>query len=192
MTPTEILKHEHKIILLVLDAAEQGVVSIKAAGEVKVTEIERMLEFFINFADRCHHAKEEKLFYAKMQERGMPSNIGALAVVLKDHEFGREKLRVVASALSQAGQGDIAAKVIIMENLTDYIGMLRAHIEKEDCILYPVGEKIFTEEDQKYLSEAFDKVEKEEMGEGVHEKYHKLAHDLSKQIRLNKPGFQYE
>ena len=128
MAPTEILKHEHKIILLVLDAAEQGVVSIKAAGEVKVAEIERMLEFFINFADRCHHAKEEKLFFAKMQERGMPSNIGPLAVILKEHEFGREKLGAVASALSQAGQGDIAAKVIIMENLTDFIGMLRARI----------------------------------------------------------------
>lgn len=192
MTPTEILKHEHKIILLVLDAAEQAVVSIKVGGEVKVTEIERMLEFFINFADRCHHAKEEKLFFAKMQERGMSSNIGPLAVMLKEHEVGRDKLRVVASALAQAGQGDIAANVVIMENLTDYIGMLRAHIEKEDCILYPVGDRMFTEEDQKYLSEAFDKVEKEEMGEGVHEKYHKLAHDLSKQIRLNKPRFQYE
>ena len=192
MTPTEILKHEHKIILLVLDVAEQAVVSIKVGGEVKVTEIERMLEFFINFADRCHHAKEEKLFFAKMQERGMSSNIGPLAVMLKEHEVGRDKLRVVASALAQAGQGDIAANVVIMENLTDYIGMLRAHIEKEDCILYPVGDRMFTEEDQKYLSEAFDKVEKEEMGEGVHEKYHKLAHDLSKQIRLNKTRFQYE
>lgn len=184
MTPAEMLKHEHKIILLMLDVAEQAMVSIKAEGEVKVTEIERMLDFFINFADRCHHAKEEELFLAKMQERGMPSDSGLSAVILKEHQLGREKLEVVASALSQAGQGDTAAKVIIMENLAGYIGMLRAHIKKEDCILYPIGDRIFTEEDQKYLSEAFDRVEKEEMGEGVHEKYHKLAYDLSKQIRL--------
>jgi hemerythrin-like domain-containing protein len=42
-----------------------------------------------------------------------------------------------------------------------------------------MADKIFTEKDQQSLSDAFDKVEAEEMGEGVHEKYHKLAHELS-------------
>ncbi len=43
-----------------------------------------------------------------------------------------------------------------------------------------MADKVFREQDQQSLSEAFDrKVETEEMGEGVHEKYHKLAHDLS-------------
>jgi hemerythrin-like domain-containing protein len=179
MTPTEILKHEHKIILLVLDAAERTVDSIKTTGEVKVSEIERMLDFFRNFADRCHHAKEEKLLFVKMNDKGMPKESGPIAVMLKEHEFGREKLRAVEAALIQAGQGDMPAKTKIIENLTEYITMLRLHIEREDSILYPMGDKIFTEEDQKSLHEAFDKVENEEMGEGVHEKYHKLAHDLS-------------
>lgn len=179
MTPTEILKHEHKVILLVLGAAEKAVDAIKTTGEVNVSEIEQMLDFFRNFADRCHHAKEENLLFIKMQEKGMPKDSGPIAVMLKEHEFGRNKLRAVAEALPQAGKGDISATAKIMENLSEYTKMLRAHIAKEDNVLYPMGDKIFTEEDQTSLSEAFDKVEKEEMGEGVHEKYHKLAHDLS-------------
>ncbi len=159
MTATEILKHEHKVILLVLDAAERTVAIIKTKGEVKVSEIESMLDFFRNFADRCHHAKEETLLFVKMQEKGMPKDSGPIAVMLKEHEFGREKLRAVEEALSPAGRGDTSSKAKITENLTDYIKMLRAHIAKEDDILYPMGNKIFTEEDQKFLTEAFDKVD---------------------------------
>jgi hemerythrin-like domain-containing protein len=179
MTPTEILKHEHKVILMVLDAVERTVDTIKTTGKVKMSQIEMMLDFFRNFADRCHHAKEENLLFVKMQEKGMTKDSGPIAVMLKEHEFGRNKLRAVAEALPQADKGDMSAKAKIMENLSEYTKMLRAHIAKEDNILYPMGDKIFTEEDQKSLSEAFDKVEKEEMGEGIHEKYHKLAHDLS-------------
>lgn len=40
--------------------------------------------------------------------------------------------------------------------------------------------QLFTPEDQKELAEAFEKVEAEEMWEGVHEKYHQFAHDLAK------------
>jgi hypothetical protein len=33
---------------------------------------------------------------------------------------------------------------------------------------------------QQELNRAFEKVEAEEMGEGAHEKYHQLAHELMK------------
>jgi hemerythrin-like domain-containing protein len=57
---------------------------------------------------------------------------------------------------------------------------LRAHIDKENNILFPMADQLFTPKDQEELIEAFEKVEAEEMGEGVHEKYHQLAHDLAK------------
>jgi hemerythrin-like domain-containing protein len=51
MTPTEILKHEHQVILLVLDAVEREVRSIQETGRVHVAEAEKMADFFRNFAD---------------------------------------------------------------------------------------------------------------------------------------------
>jgi hemerythrin-like domain-containing protein len=73
MMPTETLKHEHQIILMVLGAAEREAQSIQNSGKVQADELDRMLDFFRNFADRCHHAKkEEELLFVKMQERGMP------------------------------------------------------------------------------------------------------------------------
>ena len=177
MTSTEILKHEHKIILLVLESAEHEVRSIQDTGKVHADRIEKMLDFFRNFADRCHHAKEENLLFMKMR-KGILGESGPIAVMLMEHAEGRKRLKAVSDALLQAREGDASAIGIVKDNLSAYIELLRNHIKKEDNILYPMADQLFTFEDQKSLSEAFDKVEAEEMGAGVHEKYHQLAQEL--------------
>jgi len=179
MTPTEVLKHEHQVILLVLAAAEREAGKIARSGRVDAARVEKLLDFFGNFADRCHHAKEEDLLFVKMQERGMPREQGPIAVMLADHDKGRGYLAAVREALPAAVRDDSAAASAIAENLSAYVGMLRAHISKEDNILYPMADDLFSDQDQADLTAAFDKVEAEEMGEGVHEKYHQLAHELA-------------
>jgi len=179
MTPTETLKHEHQIILLALGAAEKEVSSIEATGRVHAERVEQMLDLFPNFADRCHHAKEEKLLFVRMGERGMPVQGGPIAVMLQEHEMGRRFLRAAAEALPQARSGDAGAVAAVRDALGGYARLLRAHIHKEDNILFPMADQLFSPEDQRELAEAFDRVEAEEIGEGVHDKYHQMAHDLA-------------
>lgn len=178
MTPTETLKHEHQVILLVLDAAEREALRIQTTGQVRRDRAQDMIEFFRNFADRCHHAKEEKLLFVKMEERGMPVQGGPIGVMLQEHAEGRRLVRATAEALPQAQEGQARALEAVSDGLSAFVRLLRAHINKEDNILYPMADQILTALDQLELAAAFDKVEAEEMGEGVHEKYHQLAHDL--------------
>ena len=179
MTPTEILKHEHKVILLVVDAAEREAQLIEKTGKVNVERIKKMVDFIRNFADKCHHAKEENQLFIKMEQRGFSKQMGPLAVMLHDHDEGRKMVKAAADSLSAAAAGDKNAVKTVAENLSDYAALLRAHIEKEDNVLYVMADRVFTDDDQKALSEAFEKVENEEIGKGVHEKYHKLAHELA-------------
>lgn len=58
MRPTETLKREHQVILMVLDAAEREVQWSREAGQVHADDVDKMADFFRHFADRCHHAKE--------------------------------------------------------------------------------------------------------------------------------------
>jgi hemerythrin-like domain-containing protein len=179
MTPIEMLMHEHQIILLVLDGAEREARRIQDRGSVRPETIEEMLDFFRNFADRCHHGKEEDLLFVKMQERGMPVEGGPIGAMLHEHEYGRGLIQAMASALPPAASGDPAAVAAVRENLLAYARFLRAHIAKEDNILYPMADQLLTAEDQRGLLAEFERVETEEMGEGVHEKYHELAHKLA-------------
>jgi hemerythrin-like domain-containing protein len=179
MTPTETLKHEHQIILLALGAAEQEAQSIQASGQVHAGKVEQMVDLLRNFADRCHHAKEEDLLFVKMQERGVPVEGGPIGVMLRDHVEGRRLVKAMADALPAAAGGDAQAITSIGNSLSAYISLLRVHISKEDYILYPMADRLFTAEDQAWLTAEFDRVEAEEIGAGVHEKYHQLAHDLA-------------
>ena len=180
MTATEILKHEHEIILMVLDAAEREIESIQGTGQVHRQNIEKMLDFFRSFADHCHHAKEEKHLFVKMKEKGMPDNSGPIFVMLTEHNQGRSRLNAIAEVLGTASEGSASAIQTVIDNLSGYVELLRNHILKEDNILFPAADKMFTPEDQKELMVSFEKVEAEEIGVGIHEKYHQIAHDLAK------------
>ena len=175
MTPTEELKHEHQVILLVLAGAER---QAGRSGEADFGQIGEMIEFFVNFVDRCHHSKEEKHLFVKMEERGIPHD-GPISVMLDEHDQGRKLVAAMTGRLPAAAAGSGTATEALRADLIAYVRLLRSHIDKENNILYPMADRVFTSEDQSGLEEAFKKVESEEMGEGVHEKYHQLAHRLA-------------
>jgi hemerythrin-like domain-containing protein len=179
MKPTETLKHEHQVILLVLSAAEEEAGRIQQTGRLRPDRLQKMVDFFRNFADRCHHRKEEDLLFRDMRRRGMSGQTGPIAVMLTEHDEGRRRVALIGENLPAARAGEASAVEAVMSNLRAYAELLRRHIEKEDNILYPLADSILTEEDQRDLQEAFEKVEREEMGAGVHETYHRLAHELA-------------
>jgi hemerythrin-like domain-containing protein len=179
MTPTETLRHEHQIILRVLDAARREADSIRRTGQVRPEALEKIVDFVRNFADRCHHAKEEDLLFAKLRERGMPAQAGPIAVMLHEHDEGRRRIAAVVEALPEARQGAASAIEAVRTNLLAYADLLEAHIAKEDNVLYPMADRLLTAADQQALADAFEQVEANEIGPGVHEKYHKLADELT-------------
>jgi hemerythrin-like domain-containing protein len=178
---TDILKHEHQIILMVLDAAQQEAKRIQQNKQVEEKTIQDFLDFLRNFADRCHHAKEEDLLFVRMEQHGIPGQGGPIAVMLAEHDQGRKHIEAISRALPEAIEGNIQAVDAITDHLLDYVDLLRSHIYKEDHILYPMADRLFNTEDQVQLIRDFDRVEAEEIGTGVHEKYHQLAHELAGQ-----------
>jgi len=178
-TPTNTLRHEHDVILRVLQSAEREFKYYEDTGQLQVGQVEQMLDFFRNFADGCHHRKEEQQLFIRMQERGIPMQGGPIGVMLTEHELGRHHLGQIAAALLPAQRGESAAMHTIAEHLRDYVSLLRSHIMKENNILFPMADRVLTAQDQTELSAAFERIEQEEAGIGAHEKYHQLAHELS-------------
>jgi hemerythrin-like domain-containing protein len=134
--------------------------------------VRQMADFLKNFVDRCHHAKEEKHLFAQMHAHGMAMTSGPLAVMLREHEQGRAHVRAITEAMGNTGSPSAPYMRKVRDELSAYAALLRGHIDKEDNVLYPMADRLFTAEEQNALTQAFERVEAEEMGAGVHERYH--------------------
>jgi len=178
MKPTDILKHEHKIALAVLDGAEREARNIQSTGAVDTEKIGKMVDFFRTFLDKCHHSKEERHLFVALQEHGLPAEGGPIAVMLHEHTLGRAEVAAIAGALEQYSGGDSNAAVALAAHLLSYVDLLHSHIDKENNVLFEMADRLLPPQEQAALCRAFDALEAEEMGEGVHEQYHQFAHDL--------------
>jgi hemerythrin-like domain-containing protein len=179
MQATDVLRQEHRVIEVVLTGLEH-VADMAARGQaVDGTKADRALEILRNFADRCHHAKEEQQLFKVMEQRGMSHDSGPIAVMLHEHDLGRSHIRAMVEAVPGACTGDAGAIKAFGQHARGYIGLLRQHINKEDNVLYPMAERLLTDADDRHLVEAFEVIEREEMGEGAHRRYHEWAHQLA-------------
>ena len=179
MKPTEILSGEHRIIEQVLDCLEKIAQSCATEGRLDKTSAEQALDFFRNFADRCHHGKEETHLFPAMEAKGFPRQGGPTGVMLHEHEQGRTHIRGMAEAIERAAAGESGAVTQFVTNAQGYVGLLREHIEKEDHCLFTMANQALTENDQQRLLAAFENVEHEHMGLGTHEKFLSLADELA-------------
>lgn len=177
MKATELLKEEHKGIKLMLDILEEICKRLQAGEKINPEHLEQIVEFFRMFADKCHHAKEEDLLFPEMEKAGIPRDGGPIGCMLSEHVEGRGFVKAMSDAIAKYKNGEEATNQIV-ENAQGYIGLLRQHIDKEDNILYFMADEHLSEEAQKKLLKDFEKVETERIGVGVHEKFHKLLHQL--------------
>jgi hemerythrin-like domain-containing protein len=179
LNPTAELTHEHEVVLLVVAAMEREAARIRAGGQIDSDAVEKMVVFTREFTDGCHHNKEERVLFPLLIEK-VPMAVNPVNVMLAEHEQGRAHVRAIAEALPEAGIGDPVAALTVADGLEGYAGLLRAHIGKENRVLFPLAERSLGAEDKAALADEFERVEREETGEGVHEKYHAIAHELSR------------
>ena len=177
MRAIEELMHEHRAIEVVLTGLERMAKRAEEDGQVNQGRAAKALETLRHFADKCHHAKEERNLFQLMAERGVPLEGGPLGVMLHEHEQGRHHIETMARVLAGASRGDTEALRVFAQQARSYARLLRQHIGKEDSILYPMAEQVLTPEDDERLVKAFEAIELEEMGEGAHEKYDRWAYE---------------
>lgn len=159
-TPTAMLRQEHEVILRALALLERFGRQLEAGEPANREGLEWLREFFSTFADRCHHGKEEQHLFPAMERHGIPREGGPIGVMLHEHEEGRAFLRTMAKGDDREIAGAIRG----------YATLLRAHIDKENGILFPMAEQILPDEEQRELLHAFEAVEQAVAGPGVHER----------------------
>ena len=69
----------------------------------------------------------------------------------------------------------------LIERLLDFFKKFAdiCHHAKDNKVLFPMADRILSGADQGRLQEASARVEEIKLGQGVHDKYHQLAHMIS-------------
>jgi hemerythrin-like domain-containing protein len=155
-TATRNLEDDHVHILKLIDVME----TITHKENPDITHIGTIIDVIRNFADGLHHAKEENLFFPALEKKGFSAQQGPVAVMLHEHEEGRNFVKGIADNLELFKNGNKQAISGIYQNMTGYAGLLRNHISKENNILFRMADKALSDIEQQTLLEQFGIIEK--------------------------------
>jgi hemerythrin-like domain-containing protein len=185
MLPTDVLKSEHRVIEQVLDVLEKIAGRASYQGVFDTDSAAQAIDFLRNFADRCHHGKEEEQLFPTLEAKGFDRANGPTGVMCHEHEQGRLLIAGMADAVA-AAPADKEAGERFSDYARAYVQMLRIHIHKEDHCLFSMADSALSAADQEDLMRRFEQVEVEDMGSGTHERYLQIANDLADRYGVKK------
>lgn len=173
------LMHEHEAILFSLGILEKLAGTARSGEAWDTNDSRELVDFLKEFADTCHHGKEEGILFPAMEKAGIHNEGGPIGVMLNEHVLGRARIQGMNAALD--GQGD---RERFAHEAYGYIELLRQHIEKENKVLFPMGEKALSAETLEGLYELFEDHEERVIGHGRHEELHAMLGEFEKKYLL--------
>lgn len=175
--PFHILKHEHRVIEQGLRALDGVCMRLEGGNLVPARALLDILDFTTAFADRYHHAKEETVLFPALERRGISREGGPLGAMEHEHRIERGLIGDLREATASYREGDANAATRFVESARTYVRLLVGHIEKEDGILFRLGDEILDEDDKAALSDGFKKFDSDLGGRTTHE-FERIASEL--------------
>lgn len=179
--PSDVLKAEHETILRVLGVLQRLMQRYESGDGFEAEDLGRCVQFFKLFADKCHHAKEEDILFPALEKKGIPREGGPIGVMIQEHEIARGLTREMAKCLDPEKASDEATHARFAETAKQYMELLSNHIQKENDCLFPMGDQVLTDDDQKSLCTRFCESGCPDLGGIKHDDLEKLANDLEAQ-----------
>jgi hemerythrin-like domain-containing protein len=175
------LMAEHEVILEVLRVAESEADRIRQGFNMDKNRVRSIVDFSRNFTDRCHHGKEERFYFPAAQVYAGQRIYGFIDELTAEHAYSRSIVDEIDYLLG--GDPSDTAK-LIAERLSMYVDTMRRHIERENGQLFRRSGTFLPGVEERALIVGFDWIENVDLGIGFHEKYHRLAEELSEGLLL--------
>jgi len=180
-TASEELMGEHRLIERVLDALEVATAHLDSGLTVRPEFFLDAADFIAGFADGCHHRKEEGVLFGAMVECGLPKTDGPIGHFLDEHVQGRTLTRGMRDGARRLQAGDVSARAAIVSNARRYVALLRDHIIKEDEVLFPLADDLFSADQQRAVLRDFERVQRDDVGAAAHVAFRELAERLERE-----------
>lgn len=182
MKPADELKAEHRLIGKALHTLSKLSKTLEDDQSVPLELLREELDFIVNFADKCHHKKEEAILFPILENQLISVPNDPVPQMLDDHEKGRTLIKSLAEAVDKFAAGDRRQRNRISTLINEYTQLLICHIRRENQILVRLIERMLPADQKLVVAERFEAIE-EDLGPDYHQKYTRLADKLQKEGR---------
>lgn len=147
--PIDVLLGEHRTILQVLDEVERESRRVENAAVLRESFWRDLLHFCDEFDGNLHHHKEEQLLFPALERAGLAHGSGPTAVLRDEHlrsHFWRTRIEQALVARDRARLSAAAGS---------YLDLVRAHVLKENQILFPLARRLLSADEMESLHREF-------------------------------------
>src|SRR5438128_8937894 len=95
------------------------------------------------------------LINSALERHGFTREGGPLGVMKYEHQVERELIADLEQAIELYQEADVEAAQRFVEAARAYLRLLVGHIEKEDSILFRIGDEVLDDEDKSGLAASF-------------------------------------
>ena len=156
-TATQNLENDHVYIIRLIDVMEKMVLNCAT----DTAHMEMVVNLIKTYADGFHHDKEEKVLFPLLVEKGFSNEQGPVSVMLHEHVEGREFVKGISERIDVYKAGNVSALPEIYHYMQGYADLLKAHIGKENNVLFRMADKALSSDEQLELLNKFGSIEKQ-------------------------------
>lgn len=179
MNATADLRSEHIGVVRMLNIMDAMARRARAGEALDDGDLTDTIEFLRVFVDKCHHAKEEQLLFPAVRAAKLTSVEPAIAVLLEDHVRGRQEVASIELGTQRLAKGADGAGGELADRLSSYTLLLHDHIQREERDCFGAADRELPASVKDDLAEGYERIEREVVGEGVHERFHALLDRLA-------------
>ena len=149
-----IIREEHTAIVAVLHSLEYVVRNLEEGAEPNFQLLNAMLEYIVEYPERCHHPKENRYLFKILKERN-PSAGQLIAQLESEHARGDELLKSLSQALARYRSVGRSALRPFAEAVSAYTEFHWQHMTKEEDVLLPIAKRSLSDSDWQEIADAF-------------------------------------
>ena len=142
---------EHRHIETVVKSLQDAVAALENWQRLNVEKLRNVVEFLRVYADQRHHQLEEALFFPVLVKRGVPAQGCPIGGLNREHEKGRALVSALDEQITLYEQHRTGANEALRQTLQEIIKLYHHHLWMEDAMVFPMAEKLISEDDNREL-----------------------------------------
>jgi hemerythrin-like domain-containing protein len=180
VTPPEDLMREHAVLSRLLLIYERVIAAGSRPSDWPMSRLADAVRLIRTFIEDYHEKLEENYIFPRFQKAGRLTDL--TAVLLKQHQAGRQVTDAIVRRIEQAGS--LSDTKPLANNLIMFIRMYRPHAARESTVLFPQIGAVVPPKEYDEMGDKFEEIEHQKFGEAGFEGVVAKVAELEKSLGI--------